>query len=137
MAGCVSVEDARQTVRVRRLAPGDEAVVARLAEQQPARTALLADDRVRFVVAFDGDDPVGFAFGYELPRRHGRPATFFVYEIGVDEPYRRRGIGRRLMAELLDGHEEAFVLTEPDNDPANALYASLGGTRVDSVMWDF
>jgi ribosomal protein S18 acetylase RimI-like enzyme len=137
MAGCVSVEDARQTVRVRRLAPGDEAVVARLAEQQPARTALLADDRVRFVVAFDGDDPDGFAFGYELPRRHGRPATFIDYEVGVDEPYRRRGIGRRLMAELLEGHDEAFVLTEPGNDPANALYASLGGTRVDSVMWDF
>jgi len=44
---------------------------------------------------------------------------------------------RRLMQELLAGHDEAFVLTEPDNHAANALYASLGGTRVDSVMWDF
>jgi len=41
------------------------------------------------------------------------------------------------MQELLAGHDEAFVLTEPDNHAANALYASLGGTRVDSVMWDF
>ena len=137
MAGYVSVGEARQTVTIRRLTAGDAAVVEQLAEQQPARTALLADDRVRFVVAFDGDDPVGFALGYELPRRHGRPTSFFVYELGVDEPYRRRGIGRRLMAELLEGHEKAFVLTEPSNDAANALYASLGGTRVDSVMWDF
>jgi hypothetical protein len=29
------------------------------------------------------------------------------------------------------------VLTEPNNEAANALYASLGGTRADSVMWDF
>jgi ribosomal protein S18 acetylase RimI-like enzyme len=137
MAGFVSVGEGRQTVAVRRLGPGDEAVVERLAEQVPARPGLLADDRVRFVVAFDGDGPVGFAFGYELPRRQGRSAMLFVYELGVDEPYRRRGIGRRLMQELLTGHEESFVLTEPNNEAANALYASLGGTRVDSVMWDF
>jgi hypothetical protein len=29
------------------------------------------------------------------------------------------------------------VLTDPGNAAANALYASLGGARVDSVMWDF
>jgi aminoglycoside 6'-N-acetyltransferase I len=136
MAGFLSVSGVGQTVTVRRLGRGDEHVVGALAELEP-QTALLADARTRFVVAFDGEAPVGFAFGYELPRRHGRPSMFFVYELGVDEPYRRRGIGRRLMEELLAGYEEAFVLTEPDNVAANALYASLGGTRVDSVMWDF
>ena len=35
------------------------------------------------------------------------------------------------------GIREGFVLTEPDNDAANALYRSLEGERVDSVMWDF
>ena len=35
------------------------------------------------------------------------------------------------------GIREGFVLTEPDNEPANALYRSLDGERVDSVMWDF
>jgi ribosomal protein S18 acetylase RimI-like enzyme len=62
---------------------------------------------------------------------------FFVYELAVGEGYRRQGIGRRLMQELLFGQEEAFVLTEAENEAAMALYASLGGTRVDSVMWDF
>jgi ribosomal protein S18 acetylase RimI-like enzyme len=62
---------------------------------------------------------------------------FFVYEIGVDEAYRRRGIGRRLMRELLEGYDESFVLTDADNVAANALYANVGGTRVDAVMWDF
>ena len=35
------------------------------------------------------------------------------------------------------GIQDGFVLTEPDNDPANALYRSLGGERVETVMWDF
>lgn len=121
---------------VRRLGPGDERVVERLAEREP-QTALLADDRTVFVVAFDGDEPVGFAFGYVLPRRHGKPTSMFVYELDVDERYRRQGIATRLMRELLAAAPEGYVLTEPDNDAANALYESLGGTRVDSVMWDF
>ncbi|HZQ82476.1 MAG TPA: GNAT family N-acetyltransferase [Gaiellaceae bacterium] len=125
-----------KTVTIRRLGPGDEHVVRRLADREP-QTALLADDRTVFAAAFAGEEPVGFAFGYVLPRRHGRPEMFFVYELEVDEGYRRRGIGKRLMEELLAGHDEAFVLTEPDNDAANALYASLGGTRVETVMWDF
>jgi ribosomal protein S18 acetylase RimI-like enzyme len=121
---------------IRRLGPGDEDVILALADDEP-QTALLADDRTKFVAAFDGETPVGFAFGYVLPRRHGRPTIFFVYEIGVDERYRRQGTARRLMEELLLGQEEAFVLTDADNEAAMALYASLGGTRVDSVMWDF
>ena len=125
---------ANQTIR--RLGPGDEDVIRALAEDEP-QTALLADDRTTFVAAFDGETPIGFAFGYALPRRHGRPTIFFVYELDVHERYRRQGIGRRLMEELLSGHEEAFVLTDADNDAAMTLYASLGGTRVDSVMWDF
>jgi ribosomal protein S18 acetylase RimI-like enzyme len=128
------VSTSNQTIR--RLGPGDEDVIRALAEDEP-QTALLADERTTFVAAFDGDTPIGFAFGYVLPRRHGKPTIFFVYEIEVDERYRRQRIGRRLMEELLFGHEEAFVLTDAGNDAAMALYASLGGTRVDSVMWDF
>jgi len=126
-----------QTIRIRRLRPGDEAVLERLAEQDPPRTALLADENVTFMAAFDGDDPIGFAFGYDLPRRHGAPGVFFVYELGVDEAYRRRGIAKELMQTLLEGHEGAFVLTDADNEAANATYAGLGGKRSEAVMWEW
>ncbi len=113
----------------------------KLAEREP-QTALLADDRTIFLVAFQGGEPVGFVFGYVLPRRHGDPSILFVYELDVDEAQRRQGVGRRLMTELGEiaptlGARAGFVLTEPNNDAANALYCSLGGERVDSVMWDF
>ena len=126
---------------IRRLGPEDGAVVRKLAEGEP-QTALLAAEETIFLAAFDGAEPVGFAFGYELPRRHGSPSILFVYELDVDEVYRRQGIATRLMEELgriarARGICEGFVLAERDDDVANAFYRSLGGERVESVMWDF
>jgi ribosomal protein S18 acetylase RimI-like enzyme len=123
---------------VRRLGPGDEDVVRQLAEAEP-QTALLADRATIFVAAFAGDSPVGFAFGYDLPRRHGAPSILFVYELEVDEAYRRRGIATELMSALRreSVSPDAFVLAEPGNEAANALYAALGGTRAEAVMWDY
>jgi aminoglycoside 3-N-acetyltransferase I len=130
--------DSKQTT-IRRLGPGDEEAVRRLAEDGKPQTALLADRRTIFVAAFDGEEPVGFAFGYLLPRRHGEPSMFFVYELEVAGAYRQHGIATRLMQELFAhaGGVEAFVLTEPDNDAANATYAKLGGERSEVVMWDY
>ena len=116
-------------------------MVRKLADDAP-QTALLADESTIFLAAFDGEEPVGFVFGYDLPRRHGDPSIVFVYEIDVEPAYQQRGIGKGLLAELLRigrerGAGEAFVLTDHDNAAANALYASLGGVRSDVVMWDF
>ena len=126
---------------IRRLGPGDEHVIARLADDEP-RTALLADPATILLAALDGDEPVGFAFGYVLDRRHREARMLFVYEIDVSEPYRPRGLATALMRELFRLGEEAgagehFVLTEPDNDAANALYASLGGRPSTAVMFEW
>ena len=130
-------------MRIRRLGPGDKDVVLRLAERQP-QAALLEDERCFYVAAFHGEEPVGFVLAYELLRRHGDPSVLFVYEIGVDEAHRRRGIGTALMEELARvaaarGIRSGFVLTNEANAPAMAFYASLGGIRPcdDDVLWDF
>jgi aminoglycoside 3-N-acetyltransferase I len=130
-------------VRIRRLGPGDEDVVRRLAEREP-QAALLEDERCIYIAAFHGGEAVGFVLAYELLRRHGDPSVLFVYEIGVDEAHRRRGIGTALMEELARvaaarSIRTGFVLTEESNAPAMAFYASLGGTRPsdDDVLWDF
>lgn len=41
------------------------------------------------------------------------------------------------MEALLEGREGAFVLTEPDNEAANATYRSLRGTPSEVVMWQW
>jgi ribosomal protein S18 acetylase RimI-like enzyme len=126
---------------VRRLGPGDEDVVASLAERPP-QTALLSDDSTIFLAAFEDDAPVGFVLAYELQRRHGDPSMLLVYEVDVDEAHRHRGVATSLLDELARiarerGIGEGFVLTDLDNDAANALYASAGGERRDVVEWDF
>jgi len=132
-------------IDVRRLGPGDEAAVLALAEKEPPDAArLLADERTFYLAAFDGDRPVGFVFAHELLRRHGDPTMLFVYDVGVDETHRRRGIATRLLRELgaiarERGIRTGFLLTNASNDPAMGLYRSLGGERPndDDVMWDF
>jgi ribosomal protein S18 acetylase RimI-like enzyme len=131
-------------VNVRRLGPGDEAIVERLATDEP-QNALLGDPRTIFLAAFDDDGaPVGFVFGYELARRHGDPSILFVYELEVDAACRRQGIAVRLLRALAQiacgrGIETGFVLTNASNAAAMRLYESVGGTRPndDDVMWDF
>lgn len=130
--------------KIRRLGPGDDDVVAALATYPGARERhdLLADPRVYFLVAFDDDRPVGLVLAHELLRRHGDRSTLFVYEVEVDGEHRRRGIATALLGRLAElargcGIREAFVLTEVGNEPANALYCSLGGTVTRVNQWDF
>ena len=128
-------------VSVRQLHAGDERVVAQLADREP-QTALLAHDRTVFVAAFAGEEPVGLAFGYLLPRRRGDAEMLFVYEVDVDEQYRRQGVATRMLSELervarARGVREGFVLTDADNDPARGLYSSLGGEPLDVVQYEF
>src|SRR3954454_19942250 len=133
--------DAPAMVTVRRLGPGDEEVVAQLAERPP-QAALLGDDAAIFLVAVDGGEPIGFVLAYELPRRHGDTSMLLVYEVDVDEAHRHRGVATSLLDELARlarerGIGEGFVLTDPENDAANALYRSQGAERRDVVEWDF
>ena len=130
---------------IRRLGPGDEQIVETLATQGPPALAheLLADERTIFLVAFDGDLPVGFVLAYALVRRHGDPSKLFVYEVDVAETHRRRGIGKALLTELdrlarARGIRAGWVLTDRTNEAAMALYGSVGGrTPREVTMWDF
>ncbi len=135
-------------VTLQLLGPGDEDVVLSLATYRALTDdearQFLADDRTLMLVARDGDACVGFVLGYVLRRRHGDALQLFVYELDVAESHRRRGIGTALMRELgrlARGHgvRRGFVLTSASNEPAMALYRSLGGERNDEedVVWRF
>jgi ribosomal protein S18 acetylase RimI-like enzyme len=133
------------SITIRLVGPGDERVVRELAtyEGPGDPEALLADPRTLMLVAFDGEQPVGFVLAHELPRRHGERANLFIYEIDVAESHQRRGIASTLLSRLAElarerGIRTGFVLTEPGNGPANALYRSAGGaTDSVTVEWTF
>ena len=59
----------------------------------------------------------------------------FLYELGVAERFRRRGVGAALVEALADlaGERECYgmwVLTDADNDAALATYARSGAHEV-------
>jgi ribosomal protein S18 acetylase RimI-like enzyme len=88
-------------------------------------------DTLLLVARWDGV-ACGFLSAYRLQRFDRRGAEVLLYEIGVEEPFRRRGVGRALVAEAKRwstevGADELWVLTEDGNTPARALYAATGG----------
>ena len=63
-----------------------------------------------------------------------KPRELWINEVGVAPAWRHRGVGTRLLQKTLEharalGCREAWVLTEPDNAAALALYSKLGGVR--------
>jgi tRNA threonylcarbamoyl adenosine modification protein YeaZ/ribosomal-protein-alanine acetyltransferase len=76
------------------------------------------------------DKLVGYGGISRLGRRP--PFEYEVHTIGVDPAYQRRGIGRRLLTELLNFASGGVVHLEvrTDNAAAIALYRSVGFTEV-------
>jgi ribosomal protein S18 acetylase RimI-like enzyme len=103
----------------------------------------LADDRHHLFVAYEDDLPVGFVSGVELTHPD-KGTEMLLYELAVDPPARRRGLGRALVAALAQlaarrGCYDMFVLVDDDNAPALATYASAGGraaSRPVMVEWE-
>lgn len=96
-----------------------------------------------FAVAVDGDQVVGMASGVRYVHPD-KPPELWINEVGVADTHRSQGLGRRLLAALLErgvalGCVEAWVLTSPTNDAAQRMYIAVGGTASDepSVMFSF
>jgi ribosomal protein S18 acetylase RimI-like enzyme len=138
-------------IEVRRLGPGDaEAVHAArsLFDGPPkpeATERFLAEPAHHLLVAYDeAGAPLGFVTGVELTHPD-KGTEMFLYELGVEESARRRGVGRALVEALAAVAREAgcydmWVLADADNAAARATYASAGGRDASQpvlVEWDF
>jgi ribosomal protein S18 acetylase RimI-like enzyme len=137
-------------IEVRRLGPGDEDAVhaARgLFDDRPdlaATRRFLAEPNHHLLVAYDAGAPLGFVTGVELTHPD-KGTEMFLYELGVDEAARGRGLGRTLVRALADVAREAgcydmWVLADADNAAARATYAGAGGREASEpvlVEWQF
>jgi aminoglycoside 6'-N-acetyltransferase I len=135
-------------IEIRRLRPGDGAVLARVADgvfDEPVSAGLtaefLADPRHHLVVALDDGVVVGFvsAVDYVHP---DKPRELWINEVGVAPSHQRRGIARRLLDAMLAhgrtlGCTEAWLGTEETNVAARRLYESAGGEGEPFVMYTF
>jgi ribosomal protein S18 acetylase RimI-like enzyme len=136
-------------VDIRRLGRGDEAAVmaaGELFDDRPdpeATRRFLADGNHHLLVAYHDERPVGFVSGVETTHPD-KGTEMFLYELGVDAPARRRGVGRALVEALARLARERgcygmWAGTEPVNDAARATYRTAGGTPSDGTLvfdWD-
>jgi ribosomal protein S18 acetylase RimI-like enzyme len=137
-------------MEIRRLTPDDQAAVlgaGYLFDDPP-----LAEATARFLdlpghhllFAFEGGRAIGFVSGVELTHPD-KGTEMFLYELGVDEPYRRRGVGRALAEALAVAARERgcygmFVLTEATNEAALRTYRGAGAGQAESsemLSWTF
>ena len=98
----------------------------------PARAFLaeLEAKHIRYVAARADNKVVGYAGISRLGRK--RPYEYEIHTIGVDPVYQGQGIGRRMMTDLLEYASGGTIFLEvrTDNEPAIALYESLGFVNV-------
>ena len=132
---------------VRRLAPGDEAAFLRytrrddLFEADPRRAtpseplspagagAFLGDPSVLLWLAEADGEAVGMLLCHVLRRSVSGPwAELLLYEIGTHVDWRRRGVGRALLAAMEAWMREHGVVDVwvPAEDAAVAFYATCG-----------
>ena len=90
---------------------------------------LLSKPDFLVLVALDGDNVSGGLTGHVLPQYYTQAPQFYLYDIAVDEPYRRRGIASGLLQALTSlcqerGYECFYVQADADDDDAVAFYRS-------------
>ena len=100
-------------------------------------------DNVFFLATWN-EQFAGFLTGHRLQRFDKRKAEVLLYEIGVNENFQKKGIGKALIEKVKEwgkevGADEMWVLTNKSNVAANALYQSAGGVTEspDDTMYVF
>jgi aminoglycoside 6'-N-acetyltransferase I len=104
----------------------------------------LTDPRHHLAVAISDEGlVVGMASGVHYVHPDKDP-QMFINEVGVSPAYEGQGLGKRLIAALLErasamGCTEAWTATEPENARAQALYSRAGGVKDQTpfVMFTF
>lgn len=134
------------SVEIRRIGPGDAAILNRVAEDvfdddiDPAKlAAYLATPGHMMVLAVADGLVVGQARGM-VQRHPDKPTELYIDNLGVTPDRQREKIATRLLDELTawgleNGCEGAWVATETDNAPARALYALRGASPDTFVVY--
>jgi ribosomal protein S18 acetylase RimI-like enzyme len=137
-------------ITIRRLGPDDVAVLEEASHlfdhpvQRELATRFLSADGHHVLIAYEDGVPAGFVTGIEMTHPD-KGTEMFLYELGVDARFRRRGHGTALVQGLAALAQERdcygmWVLMDDDNAAALATYSAAGATRdAPSVMlsWSF
>jgi len=137
-------------MEIRRLGHGAERELEKVSAcfdqpvQAEAATRFLDSENHCILVAYEDESVAGFVSGVETTHPD-KGTEMFLYELAVDEKFRRRGVGTKLVAALAGiarqrGCYGMWVLTEEDNTVALATYSAAGAQRESTpvmLSWSF
>ena len=133
--------------RIERLGPGDEERVA-AAEglfdgpvKPDAAHHFLNDHGHHLLIAYSDGEPAGFVSGVEMTHPD-KGTEMFLYELGVGEAHRRKGVATALVEALKDlarerGNYGMWVLCDEDNEAAVKTYRRAGGSDSTPILFDW
>jgi [ribosomal protein S18]-alanine N-acetyltransferase len=110
-----------------------------------ATARFLVEPGHHLLIAYEGDRPIGFVSGVETVHPD-KGTEMFLYELGVAESHRGRGVGRALVERLAEMGRELgcygmWVATDDANTAALATYERAGAKRDDKpaviLTWHF
>lgn len=111
--------------------PGDEHIARLLAREDFIAFAALAGTRV-----------IGGVTAHVLPMTRSESFELFIYDLAIDPPFQRQGVGRRLVQALLASAAErgirvAFVPADNEDTHALDFYRAIGGTPSPVTIFTF
>jgi ribosomal protein S18 acetylase RimI-like enzyme len=136
------------TIEIRRLSAADATILDRVAVEvfdeaiAPARVAAyLAQTGHLMIVAIEAGVVVGQTAAV-IHRHPDKLDELYIDEVGVTPRLWRQGIARRMLDDMFEwgrslGCRQAWVGTEPDNQPARSLYESRGAVAIPIAMYDY
>lgn len=133
---------------IRRLTKEDGLWMQQIVEKFKSRNAdidridTFLESNLDYVVAcIEDNEIIGFLLAYEL-QRFDKNNMMYIHEVDVLQEYRRRGVGRQMIEEIIRickerGLCKMFLITNKSNVPACRLYETTGGKVIDddSVLY--
>lgn len=122
-------------IQIKQLAPGDEAILGRVATDvfdeaidPDYLRSYLAEANHHMIVAIQAHEVVG-QIRAVLHRHPDRPPELYIDNLGVTPTLQRQGIATKLLDAMLGlgktlGCEEAWLATESNNTQAKGFYES-------------
>jgi aminoglycoside 3-N-acetyltransferase I len=101
---------------------------------------LLTKNDFHVLVALQNDKLIGGLTAFELPMYKEEVNEMFLYEIAVEQEYRKMGVAKALIENLKNicrdkGIKGMYVGTSTDNIPAMRLYKATGGEADEKIAW--